>query len=229
MKGLAWRTTEGVRNLNESRLQLDKAHAILRSDPLNPELCNSVKTWTEEVLKQSDMEERILQQRAKEDCIKLGDGNNKFFYAKLKAKNAQTQIKQLQTATGRFISEPAELEEEVLDFYSNLIGQAAPSRTHVDISILRKGSQLTRDHQNILTRPVTEEEILIAVKSLGDNKSPGIGYTGRFFKASWSLIKSDIVKAVQDFFINNRMHRAVNCAIVTLIPKTKEAKSMKEM
>lgn len=65
---------------------------------------------------------------------------------------------------------------------------------------------------------------------MGGNKAPGVdGYNAKFFKASWRVIKHDVIKAIKDFFVNNRLHKVVKCAIVTLIPKTKEAKAMKEM
>lgn len=34
---------------------------------------------------------------------------------------------------------------------------------------------------------------------------------------------------VQDFFQNNRLHTAVNCAMMTLIPKPPATKTMKDM
>ncbi|XP_058751354.1 uncharacterized protein LOC131624433 [Vicia villosa] len=167
LKGLNWKTTEGIKNLKERRMQLEKAQNILKTDHINPALCQSVKHWTEEP-------------RAKEDCIKLGDGNNSYFYAKLKAKNNQTHIKQLKNALGQTLTEPEDLEKEVLDFYTNLIGQTAPRRRHVDITLLRNGAQLNRDHKDSLTNNVAEEEIWQAVKSMGDNKAPGAdGYTAK--------------------------------------------------
>ncbi|XP_058776449.1 uncharacterized protein LOC131650760 [Vicia villosa] len=99
-----------------------------------------------------------------------------------------------------------------------------------DEVILRGGAQLSRDQQDSLIGPVTEAEVWKAINSMGESKAPGVdGYNAKFYKASWSVIKNDIMKVVHDFFVTNRMYRAVNCALVTLIPKTKEAKSMKDM
>lgn len=76
--------TEGIKNLKESILQLDKAQCLLAVDKLNHVLCQRVKNWTVEVLNNSELEEKILQQRAKENSIKQGYGNNKFFMPSLK-------------------------------------------------------------------------------------------------------------------------------------------------
>lgn len=118
----------------------------------------------------------------------------------------------------------------MLTFYTKLIGQTTSRRSHVDINILRNGAQLNREHQDSLTNNVNEKEIWQVVKSIRDKKSPGVdGYNAKSFKTSWWLIKVYVIKAVQYFFVNNRLHKAVNCAVVTLIPKTKDAKTMKEM
>lgn len=38
-----------------------------------------------------------------------------------------------------------------------------------------------------------------------------------------------VVQAVHEFFTQKRLYAVVNCALVTLFPKTKEAKTMKEL
>ncbi|XP_058741550.1 uncharacterized protein LOC131613927 [Vicia villosa] len=176
LKGLTWQMTEGIRDLKVSREQLDKAQTLLAFDQLNQTLCQNFKFWTDEVLKNTELEENILQQKLKCDWITL------------------------------------------------------VMRSQVDICSLREGAQLNREQQESLTVPVTEAEIWKAINGMGDNKAPGVdGYNAKFYKSSWTVIKKDVVNVVQDFFVNNRMYRAVNCALVTLIPKTKDAKSMKEM
>lgn len=47
------------------------------------------------------------------------------------------------------------------------------------------------------------------------------GYSAYFFKAAWKIVKTDVTKAVQDFFKYERMYKALNCTLVTLIPKIK--------
>lgn len=42
-------------------------------------------------------------------------------------------------------------------------------------------------------------------------------------------MKYDVIAAVKDFFENNRLYKAFNCTLVTLIPKTRDAKVMKDL
>lgn len=90
---------------------MDKAQTLLATDHLNPIFLQSVNYWTEEVIKNSELEEIILQQRAKEDCINLRYGNDAYFYAKLKEKNKQTQIKSLENAQGQILTDHMDLEQ----------------------------------------------------------------------------------------------------------------------
>lgn len=59
-----------------------------------------------------------------------------------------------------------------------------------------------------LIEPVSEEEIVAAVKHLGDNKAPGVdGYNAKFFKYTWSIVGKDVTRAVKDFFHNKDFMR----------------------
>lgn len=65
-----------------------------------------------------------------------------------------------------------------------------------------------------------------AMFSIGDLKEDGYG--ALFFKSFWNTIKEDVIAVVQDFFINERMHKPLNNTIVNLVPKTSEAKHVKD-
>lgn len=77
--------------------------------------------------------------------------------------------------------------------------------------------------------PITEKEMKETMFSIGDLKTPKEdGYGALFFKASWNTIKEDVIVVVQDFFINERMHKPLNNIIVNLVPKTSKAKHVKD-
>jgi hypothetical protein len=54
-----------------------------------------VKNCTEEVIKWCDMEEQMLRQKAKIEWLKLGDGNNRYFHASIKAKQRQCELRSI--------------------------------------------------------------------------------------------------------------------------------------
>ena len=76
---------------------------------------------------------------------------------------------------------------------------------------------------------VTDQEIYEGLKSIGDDKAPGIdGYNAFFFKHTWQIIKKDVIEAVKSFFTIGNLHKNFNCTLVTLIPKVQNPKTVKE-
>lgn len=67
---------------------------------------------------------------------------------------------------------------------------------------------------------VTEAEILKSLKTIRDDKAPGLdGYNAVFFKKTWKIIKHDIISTIQAFFDTGKLYKPLNCALVTLVPK----------
>ncbi|GJR41849.1 hypothetical protein Tco_1309952 [Tanacetum coccineum] len=71
-----------------------------------------------------------------------------------------------------------------------------------------------------MVRPVSDEEIKMAMFSIGDNKSPGPdGYTFAFFKKAWDVVGMEICDAVRDFFLNGQILKEINHTFIALISK----------
>ncbi|GKF47198.1 hypothetical protein Tco_0137000 [Tanacetum coccineum] len=60
-----------------------------------------------------------------------------------------------------------------------------------------------KDQVQDLERPVTYEEVKMAVWDCGTNKSPGRdGFSFEFYRKYWTTIDDDVFQAVRDFFVN---------------------------
>jgi len=76
---------------------------------------------------------------------------------------------------------------------------------------------------------VLAEEIQGAIHSLQVDKVSGPdGYTKEFYVAAWPIIGKDCIVAVQSFFMYGFLPTGVNATILSLIPKTENAQTMKE-
>lgn len=78
--------------------------------------------------------------------------------------------------------------------------------------------------------PFTEEEVWATVKEMPLDKAPGPdGFTGRFYKSCWNIIKEDIMLALLTI---HRGHvsrfRLLNTAFISLLPKKQDALSVKD-
>lgn len=69
----------------------------------------------------------------------------------------------------------------------------------------------------------------MALQGIGDLKSPDLdGYNANFFKSCWGIVKNDVIDAVKEFFENDRLFLPFNRTLVTLIPKSEDAKSVRD-
>jgi hypothetical protein len=196
---------------------------------MNPHCLLEVKKYTEDVIKWNDIEEQMLRQKAKIEWLKLGDGNNKYFHASIKAKQKQCELKTIYREDGTMVTTHEDIEQEVLHLYGNLMGKAETNLIGIDIVAMRDGPQITNDQREFLVAPVREDEILRALKSIGDLKAPGLdGFGANFFKVTWSTIKKDVIAAILEFFYDEKIYSAINSTLVTLIPKHSAAKTIRE-
>jgi hypothetical protein len=187
--------------LEKARNELKLANTNLLSDRMNPLHIQHVKECTEEVIKWCDLEEQMLQQRAKIEWLRLGDGNNKYFHASIKAKQKQCELRAIYRDDGTLLTSHKDVEHEVLSLYGNLMGKADTHLLGIDILAMRAGPSLTSDQREILVAHILEDEIYKAMKSIGDLKAPGLdGYGAKFFKTTWNIIKKDVMAAVMEFF-----------------------------
>ncbi|GJR53136.1 hypothetical protein Tco_1403657 [Tanacetum coccineum] len=71
-----------------------------------------------------------------------------------------------------------------------------------------------------MIRAVSDDEIKNALFSIDGNKAPGPdGFFAQFFQDAWTMVGSDICKAVKDFFVNGKLLKEVNATVIALVPK----------
>ncbi|XP_058767638.1 uncharacterized protein LOC131641351 [Vicia villosa] len=149
-------------------------------------------------------------QRAKIDWLRKGDDNNSFsfFFATIKTKQNNRSMKVLHKTDGTIIQSHSDIVKEVMDFCGNIMGKDVTNLKHTNIEAMRSGNQLNMEQREFLVSKVTEQEIAIALKCIGDLKAPGIdGYGERFFKASWHIIKEDVKFSIIEFFDTGRIYK----------------------
>ncbi|GKA71148.1 RNA-directed DNA polymerase, eukaryota [Tanacetum coccineum] len=88
---------------------------------------------------------------------------------------------------------------------------------------------LSLDQVADLERYISYDEIKSAVWDCGTDKSPGPdGFTFEFFRRYWNIIDHDVVSVVSTFFSTATFPRGCNASFIALIPKTCEAKLVKD-
>ena len=81
-----------------------------------------------------------------------------------------------------------------------------------------------------LDLPFTAEEVWRTIEQLPPDKAPGPdGFTGRFYRSCWSIIKDDIIAAISAIWSRKFVNfEVLNTAFITLLPKVDSAERPKD-
>ncbi|GJV18645.1 hypothetical protein Tco_1367665 [Tanacetum coccineum] len=81
----------------------------------------------------------------------------------------------------------------------------------------------------IMVMHLSDMEIKEALFDICDNKAPGLdGYSAKFFKCAWSVIKNEVCDAVKEFFRTGKILGEINATLITLVPKSKTPKKVSD-
>lgn len=68
------------------------------------------------------------------------------------------------------------------------------------------------------------------MSNIEDTKAQGLdGFNALFFKSSWKVVKKDIIEAIMECFDTYKMFMVVNFSLITSIPKSPDAMTIKDM
>ncbi|CAN1150401.1 LINE-1 retrotransposable element ORF2 protein [Linum perenne] len=157
-------------------------------------------------------------QRARNNWLRKGDRNTKFFHASTVQRMHRNRISHLKDRNGVWIEEGGALNSHIRSFFRDLFTAAEHLNNNVMPTDLPK--VVTPEMNSELTGPVLEKEIKEAVFNLGPDKSPGPdGFSGNFYRKYWDIIGPQICKEVIGFFQHAKMPRGWNDTHIVIIPK----------
>lgn len=82
---------------------------------------------------------------------------------------------------------------------------------------------------SILEAPFSKEEVWATIKDTPSDKAPGMaGFTGRFYRTCWNIIKGDILMALDAIYQGHVFKfRLLNSSFITLLAKKMDAIQVK--
>ena len=165
-------------------------------------------------------EELFWRQRSRQDWLKFGDKNSKFFHAKAKQRATRNHIDSIQDAAGLVYEEEEEIAEIFVQHFESLF----TANEHVDMDpVLDKiEAKLTAPIQQMLAEPYVAEEIRIALKQMHPTKAPGPdGMCALFFQKFWNTVGRDVENTLLDVLNNGGDIGLLNQTFIALIPEKK--------
>lgn len=174
------------------------------------------------VLALASLERTIIRLRSRLVFLKDGDANTRLFHLQCSHRMRKKHISTLEFRGVVAIDQEAKADL-LFEYFQEAIGTSANRTAAIDLMAIGL-AQVDLEH---LEHPFTEEEIWSTIKELPRDKSPGTdGFTAEFYRSAWGIIKHDVLRAFDYFYETNRgqLHR-LNGALITLLPKKRDAKS----
>jgi hypothetical protein len=167
----------------------------------------------------------VARLRSRVAWLRHGDANTKFFHACARYRKKKNFIAKLSNGDG-LVTSHDDKAEVLLNYFTELIGSSSDRESSIDLEALGIQHHLL-DH---LVSSCSEEEVWDTIKLMPSDKAPGPdGFTGRFYKVCWPIIKKDIMAAVAAVWRKDfRNFRALNSAFVILLPKVENPSNAKE-
>lgn len=162
-------------------------------------------------------EETFWHQKSRVQWLQEGDQNTKFFHAFTMQRRKRNSIEKLVTSQGVECITSDQIEQEITSSYHSLFTSSSPSQW--DEALLGLQSSISNSMNQRLIRPIEDSEIKKALFSMHPTKAPGLdGMTPLFYQKYWHIVGKDICVAIKDFFCSNKMLKAVNHTVISLIP-----------
>jgi exonuclease III len=154
--------------------------------------------WLKNTLKKhclalSSLRRTIARLRSRISWIKDGDANTALFHAQARFRKGKKFISKIIDDDGRTLTSHDDKAAQFFSFYSGLLESCEVRDTNIDLD----AQGMPSFDLAALDAPFSEEEVWDTIKNLPSDKAPGPdGFTGRFYKACWLMIKDDIMAAI---------------------------------
>lgn len=189
---------------------------------------NTQEAWLRRQLKQhtlalTSMQRTIARLRSRIQWLGEGDATTEYFFPHARYRKRKKYIGAL-TVGDRTLTSHDEKEEAIWEYYNGLLGTAQARTSTLNLqAVLPPGIDMAG-----LDATITEEEVWMVIKDMPQDKAPGPdGFTGRFYKACWSIIKTDIMAAIGALHGgDSRKLHLVNSALMVLLPKKEDARQI---
>jgi glutamyl-tRNA reductase len=142
----------------------------------------------------------------------------------------KTQISKIRNAKGEITTNTMEIQEIIRDFFENLYSNKFENLEEMNRFLdTYDHPKLNQEDINHLNRPITQNEIEAAIKSLPKKKNPGDdGFSAEFYQTFEEELIPTLLKLFHQIERQGKLPNTFYEASITLIPKPGKDTSQKE-
>ena len=211
---------EFAKEMRACKLQMGK----LMEEDQTSETINRMRAIDERMDELEKREEIYWKQRSRQDWLKHGDQNTRFFHEKAKQRVARNQIRRLKNEAGVWFEEEEEIAGVLVQHFRDLF----KANEYIEMTPVLDAveTKYTTQMSNMLAENFRREEIEEAIKQMHPTKAPGPdGMCALFYQKYWATIGNDICGEILEILNNGGDIGAINQTHIVLIPKKKTCES----
>ncbi|GKB49009.1 RNA-directed DNA polymerase, eukaryota, reverse transcriptase zinc-binding domain protein [Tanacetum coccineum] len=224
---LNWKNGNLFEKVADLKIKLFNVQRKIDLDPSNKDIRNEGVELLREYKEATMDEEKLLRQKAKVTWLREGDKNSAYFHTVLKGRINRNRIMSVCAEDGRRYKN-YDVAGQFVKHFKGFLGINPPvtKLTIKDAYLFDK--KISKTKATIMTRDVSDEEIKIALFDIDDDKAPGPdGYTSKFYKKAWNVIKGEFCAAINEFFLTGKLLGGINATLISLFPKSMTPKRIK--
>jgi hypothetical protein len=220
-----WRKTHS--NPTEALiLQKTSVLGVLQEEA-NEESMGLVKSLQVEINDLIEIEDLKWRQRAKQNWLKHGDKNSKFFHACVNHRRRNNMLLKIQNLEGGMCSNQMVVEEAFMSYFKGVFWSNGID--NVELCLSEMPRRIYEEMNCRLLQPCTSKEAGIALQQMGPFKAPGPdGFSAAFYQQNWPSIGNEVCSAISDFIQLGHMDGEINSTNIVLIPKKTNPVSVKD-
>lgn len=147
-----------------------------------------------------------------------GDRNTEFFHACAKTRFSKNRITTIKDNEGNVYIGDKKIGRHAQYYFTSVYSSNGRPVSPIDFSGFKP--TVTHEINAELCKDFSDKEIYEAICLIGDDKAPGPdGLTAKFYKTSWDIVGTDVIKEVKSYFATSYMNPNVNHTNICMIPK----------
>nr|KYP39534.1 LINE-1 reverse transcriptase isogeny [Cajanus cajan] len=159
--------------------------------------------------------------------LELGDRNTKYFHGTTLIRRRRNRVVTLQNDDGEWVTGKSNLEDLINNFYTQLFTDPGD---YEQFCLSNSFPKLDAPDIDKLACPISNLDIQNTLQKMGSLKAPGPdGLHAIFYQSQWNIIGQTFCELIHAIEASPSKVAEINNTLITLIPKTENVSSLKQM